>query len=172
MRDNRNNDVFVLPESALQRKVRAVIANQEMVPVERRLFTKTLMMEVAIACATAIICGCASTFLISKDCKTYYFGSTEEELYKMLCTTGDLMKILDDSPLSLEMRSGIYGAQCSERSKEQVDALYRSLTREEKRALKSAFVRHGYYVNYKPIGNYDYDNYRDNINFCPPGTGY
>ncbi len=147
--------------------------NKKTLLSKQRFKSARLAIKMATAVGVAaILCACASTFLVSKDCKTYYFGSTEEGLYKMLCTTGDLMRVLDDGALPPEMRAGLYDAQCVERSRDRVNALYQSLTSEQKSALKSAFSRHGYYVNYKPIGNYDFDNLLDNINFCPTGAGY
>ncbi|HET6516503.1 MAG TPA: hypothetical protein VFG09_15225, partial [Thermodesulfovibrionales bacterium] len=78
--------------------------------------------------------GCASTFLVSKDCKTYFFGSDEEGLHRMLCDTGDLRDILADTRLPHDLQERFYEAQCIDPSYEDVKALYAALTPEQKRA--------------------------------------
>lgn len=118
------------------------------------------------------VAACAKTFLVSKECKTYFFGSADEGLYTLLCASGDFTKILDDSGLPQDVKDGLYKAQCVERSKAEVDELYTTLTPDQKEKLKFAFVKHGYEINYKPLPNYQYDNYIDNINFCPTDSRY
>lgn len=123
--------------------------------------------------AVLILGGCASTFLVSKDCRTYYFGSPEEGPYKMLCASGDFRKILDDSALPQEIKDSLYKAQCLDRSKESVKRIYASLTDDQKEELKFSFQKHGYYVNYKPVPNYQYNYYYvSNREFCPSEREY
>ncbi|HSB52492.1 MAG TPA: hypothetical protein VLD40_07515, partial [Dissulfurispiraceae bacterium] len=52
-----------------------------------RRHAKSLVL--IMLCLLAVMsAGCASTFLISKDCKTYFFGEVNETTYKMLCLSG------------------------------------------------------------------------------------
>ncbi len=130
----------------------------------------TILLAVS---AVLILGGCASTFLVSKDCRTYYFGSPEEGPYKMLCASGDFRKILDDSALPQEIKDSLYKAQCLDRSKESVKKIYASLTDDQKEELKFTFQKHGYYVNYKPVPNYQYNYYYvSNREFCPSEREY
>jgi hypothetical protein len=134
--------------------------------------TVLVIMLLAVS-AVLILGGCASTFLVSKDCKTYYFGSPEEGPYKMLCASGDFRKILDDSALPQEIKDSLYKAQCLDRSKESVKKIYASLTDDQKEELKFSFQKHGYYVNYKPAPNYQYNYYYvSNREFCPSEREY
>ena len=124
-----------------------------------------------ILCLALFIGGCTSTFLVSKDCKTYFFGEINEGLYKMLCPSGDLKKVLDDTGLPQEIRDDLYKYSCIDRSKEKVKAAYSSLTCEQKRELKFSFQRHGFDINYKPVGNYRFGyGYRD-PELCTPDSG-
>ncbi len=86
----------------------------------------------------------------------------------MLCTSGDLKKILADAALPEESDANLYEAQCSDRSREKLDRIYASLNPEQQEALKSAFRKHGYEINAKPAPNYRVYPYYDNVNFCPP----
>lgn len=121
-----------------------------------------------LAAAFLFFVGCAKTFLISKDCTTYFFGSQDQKFYTLLCASGDLQAIVAEAGLPEDMRRGLYEAQCTERSREKLDTLYASLTTGQQDALKSAFRKHGYEINVKPAPNYRVYPYYDNVNFCPP----
>jgi hypothetical protein len=91
----------------------------------------------------------------------------------MLCASGDFKKILDGSSLPQDIRDSLYKAQCVDHSRENVRKIYASLTPEQKRDLKFNFQVHGYYVNYKPVPNYQYNYYAVyNREFCPPEKEY
>lgn len=131
------------------------------------------VMLLLAVCAALVLGACASTFLVSKDCRTYYFGSPEEGPYKMLCASGDFKKVLDDSTLPQVIKDSLYKAQCLDRSKESVKKIYASLTDDQKEDLKFSFQKHGYYVNYKPVPNYQYNYYYvSNREFCPSEREY
>jgi hypothetical protein len=112
--------------------------------------------------------GCAKTFLVSKDCKTYFFGGTDRTLFNMLCTSGDLQKVLADSGLPEATRAGLYEAQCEDRSRGKLDVIYVSLSHDQQDASKSAFRKRGYEINVKETPNYHVYPYYDNVNFCLP----
>ena len=101
-------------------------------------------------CITAFAGGCASTFTLAKEGgREHIFGNKDEELYKMLCESGDLAGILADTPLKGEIKDALYRANCAaDRSKEKVKEIYTSLTAGQRRDLRLAFKRHGYEVNY------------------------
>ena len=117
---------------------------------------------------------CTQTFLISKDCRNYFFGSDEKELRTMLCDSGDLRRILDDAQLPPETKDSLYGYQCTERSGDKVRELYGALSLEQKRDLKYSFQKHGYDINYRPTRSRMRDpfGYEDYTDLCPPGGGY
>jgi hypothetical protein len=124
--------------------------------------------------AALFLWGCgSSTFLVSKDCYTDYLGSTVEVFNKTLCASGDFKKILDDTKLPQDVKESLYQAQCIDHSQENVKKIYASLTPEQKRDLKFNFQVHGYYVNYKPVPNDQYNYYAIyNREFCPPEKQY
>jgi hypothetical protein len=128
------------------------------------------MLLVSIS-ASLLFTGCARTFLVSKDCTTYFFGSQDQTLYSMLCASGDLEAILNDAALPADARAALLEAQCRERSREKLDRIYASLSSEQQDALKSAFRKHGYEINTKPAPNFRVYPYYDNVNFCPPEPG-
>jgi len=101
--------------------------------------------------AAALISACSSTMLVSKDGKGYFLGSGSNPLYRMLCESGDLKKVLADTRLPEETKEGLYKYNCSsERSGEKVKQIYASLTAAERKDLRLAFTRNGYDINYLP----------------------
>jgi hypothetical protein len=146
------------------------------------MFAKILQFRVGKIRATVLLMmfaalflwGCSgSTFLVSKDCYTDYLGSTVEVFNKTLCASGDFKKILDDTKLPRDVKESLYQAQCVDHSHENVKKIYASLTPEQKRDLKFNFQVHGYYVNYKPVPNYQFNYYAVyNREFCPPEREY
>ena len=96
--------------------------------------------------------GCSSTFTLRKDGgRSYFFGSRDEGLYRLLCESGDLRTILDDTSLQGEVKEALYKANCSpERSREQVKQIYASLAPEQREDLRTSFKNHGYDVNFMP----------------------
>lgn len=121
--------------------------------------------------------GCAATFLVSDECESYFFGSADEGLYKMICASGDLKKVLVDTALPQATKEQLYTYQCIERSETKVEDLYASLTKEQKKSLMFSFQKHGYLINYKPTDRYQFvgygfDYYDSNLSFCPDRTHY
>lgn len=111
---------------------------------------KKIKAFLIVFCITALAGGCTSTFTLTKGGERgYVFGSKDEGLYKMLCESGDLAKILADTPLKGEIKDALYRANCAaDRSKEKVKEIYTSLTVGQRKDLRLAFKRHGYEVNY------------------------
>jgi len=107
-----------------------------------------------LTCIAAVILlsGCANTtFIISKDGKAYYLGTKSRNLHAMLCESGDLKRVLAEVAIPDDLKKEFYKYNCSdEQSKEKVVAIYTFFMPEEKEALKSAFRRHGYDINYVP----------------------
>lgn len=98
-----------------------------------------------------LVSGCSSTFLISKDGKGYFFGSKSDAIYKMLCDSGDLRKILKDATkISEATKEQIYQSNCINRSGEKVKEIYAAMTPEERKDLRNAFKLNGYDINYLP----------------------
>jgi hypothetical protein len=116
--------------------------------------------------------GCASTFLVSKDCNTYYFGSTQEKLYNMLCSSGDLEKVLNSADLPPLYRDSLYRFQCVDRSHDGVVRIYTDLSSDQKDRLKDAFKEHGYEINSRPTDNFHVYPLGVNPDFCPTHEKY
>jgi len=98
----------------------------------------------------ALVTACSDTFVITKDGKSYFFGSKREGFYKMLCESGDLQVILAETHISPKMREDLYKFNCvtPEQSKDKVSAIYTSMTPEQRRDLRLSFQKHGYDINY------------------------
>lgn len=127
-------------------------------------FSFGLLLTIVLA-----IAGCASTFLVSKNCITDFLGSEDAAIRNQLCNSGDLLKILDDTQLTQSEKNSLYQAQCTNPSEKTFRKNYAALDTEKKKDLQFTFQKHGYYVNYKPAPNYEYNYYaRSNQEFCPP----
>jgi len=110
---------------------------------------KYLLMAVASVAVTAT--ACTSTFLVSKGGKGYFWGSDSGAIYRMLCDSGDLKKILSDTRFSETMKNDLYRYNCSpDRSGDKVKQIYASMTPEQRKELRNAFKNNGYDINYLP----------------------
>lgn len=111
---------------------------------------KKWFLVVALAVSLSAF-GCASTFLVSKNGKGYFFGSGTNAIYKMLCESGDLKKILTDTQLPGQMKDDLFRYNCSaEMSKEKVKQLFTAMVPEQRKDLRNAFKNNGYDINYLP----------------------
>ena len=91
---------------------------------------------------------CTDTFLLGKGRTGYFYGCKSNAMFEMLCTSGDLEKVLLASHLSQEMKDTIYKYNCSaERSGAKVKQIYASMTVEERKDIKHAFRKNGYEIN-------------------------
>ena len=107
-----------------------------------------LLILAAMLLSMAIVSGCSDTFLVTKDGKSYFFGSNREGLYKMICESGDLNKILADTKLSQSIKDNLYKYNCTpSQSRDKVKEIYSSMTSEQRRELRLAFQLHGYDIN-------------------------
>jgi hypothetical protein len=112
---------------------------------------KGLLTLLTTSWSLIFMAGCSSTFLVSKDGKSYFFGRNTSELHKILCESGDLIKILEDTRFKDEIRGSLYKYNCTpEYSADKVKEIYASLTGEQRKELRVAFKRHGYDINYLP----------------------
>lgn len=110
--------------------------------------------RVSVALATIMIFtgACTSTFLVSKDGKGYFLGSSSGAIYNLLCESGDLKRVLSDTTtLHEQMRDDLYRYNCTnERSGEKVKQIYAAMTPEQRKDLRTAFTKNGYDINYLP----------------------
>ncbi|MDA8326939.1 MAG: hypothetical protein M0033_12090 [Nitrospiraceae bacterium] len=108
---------------------------------------------VALLLTAAFLLGCSTNrFIIYKDGKAYYFASKRNGLYKMLCESGDFKRVLESSTVPPDMKKDLYRYNCVEPSADKVQALYVSLTPEQRKSIRTAFVAQGYEINYFPCG--------------------
>jgi hypothetical protein len=108
---------------------------------------------ITIAGLALLTCACrtSSDFLVLKHGRGYYVGSDSNARYEMLCTSGEMEKVLASSNLSMEMKDTLYKYSCSEeRSGEKVKQLYASMTVEQRRDIKNAFRKNGFDINQGP----------------------
>lgn len=112
---------------------------------------RILLTLLVTLCSLIFVAGCTSTFLVSKDGKSYFFGRNTSDLHKMLCESGDLIKILEDTRFKDEIKGALHKYNCTpEYSADKVKEIYASLTGEQRKELRVAFKRHGYDINYLP----------------------
>jgi hypothetical protein len=114
---------------------------------ERRRIMKTWTF-IAFACIALVTGACSSEFMLNKNGRAYFLGSNSKAKYDMLCTSGDLEKVLAVTQLSKEMKDAFYHYNCSvERSSEKIKQIYASMTPEERKDIKHAFKENGYGIN-------------------------
>jgi hypothetical protein len=91
--------------------------------------------------------GCTSNFLITKDGKSYFFGSRDDAIYKMLCESSDLKMILADIKLPTGTKADIYKYNRTEPSKDKLKVVVSSMTPEQRKDPRLSFQVHGYDIN-------------------------
>lgn len=112
--------------------------------------TKTWIF-ICIAAAVFFTSACSETFLVNKDGKGYFLGSTSQYTYDRLCASGDLERVLASTQFSKEMKDDLFKYNCSdERSFDKVKKIYSSMTAEQRKDIKTAFKANGYEINYLP----------------------
>ena len=128
-----------------------------------------------ISIISIVLSGCASTFLVSRDCYSAFLDSNDEKLVRMLCDTNDFRKIVHSTELSEKNRKNLYEAFCEKRSGEEVRKIYSSFTSQEQKDLEISFEEHGYDINYKPVeatGIARMSGLRENLPCPAQGPGY
>jgi len=102
-----------------------------------------------MASAVLVAGACTDTFLVYKDGKGYFLGSDSAGKYALLCKSGDMEKVLAATQLSREMKDSLYKYNCStERSAEKITELYASMTAEQRKDIRTAFIKNGYEINH------------------------
>jgi hypothetical protein len=99
--------------------------------------------------ALVALAGCApTTFVVSKDGYSTYFGRMNTGLSRRLCTSGDLRLILDAAAIPPIAKDGFYRHVCTEEyAWDTVVSIYTFLSPDEKKELMRAFAKFGYEVN-------------------------
>jgi hypothetical protein len=102
--------------------------------------------------AAMLVSGCnTANFLVYKDAKHFYMTSKGDSLRTVLCDSGDLVKVVKDAALPEKTQHDLVNSICSataaDKKREQVLAVLESMTKEQRTALKEAFVLNGYQVN-------------------------
>jgi hypothetical protein len=94
---------------------------------------------------------CAPAFMIGKagsDSRGVFLGSKSKSAYDLLCTSGELEKVLAATHLGKEMKDALYNSNCADdRSPKKLRKLYASMTRTERKDIKTAFKKYGYSIN-------------------------
>jgi hypothetical protein len=104
---------------------------------------------IMIAGITICTSACTPMLMIQKEGvekRGRFLGS--KWAFELLCSSGDLTKVLEDTHLSKEMKETFYQSHCSaERSYEKVKQIYTSMTSEQRKDIKTAFKKNGYTIN-------------------------
>ena len=92
---------------------------------------------------------CAPMFLVGKgEGRGVFLGRESKKVYDLMCTSGELEKVLASTHFNKEMKDAFYKYNCSaERSAKKLRKLYGSMTREERKDIKTAFKKNGFSVN-------------------------
>lgn len=108
-----------------------------------------IWLLLGIAGMILITGACTPMFLISKEGsekRGRFLGS--KTAYEMLCASGDLLKVLESTHFSQEMKESFYLYNCSaERSSDKLKQLYASMTSEQRKDIRTAFKKNGYLIN-------------------------
>ncbi len=106
---------------------------------------------ISIGGMALILCACSDTFLVYKKGHGYFLGSDSTGKYQLLCESGDMEKVLEDTHLSKETKDSLYKFNCSaERSGAKIEQIYASMTVEQRKDIRNAFIKNGYEVNHGP----------------------
>lgn len=105
----------------------------------------------AIAGMVLVSGACAPMFMVGiegKEKRGVFLGSKSQDMYDMLCASGELEKVLAATHLNAEMKDALYKNNGSaEGSVNELKKTYSSMTREERKDLKTAFKKYGYAIN-------------------------
>lgn len=103
---------------------------------------------IGIAAMLLVAGACTPKLMVGKEGRGGFLGNNSKEMYEMLCTSGDLEKVLEATELSKEMKDEFYRYNCSaERNSDKVKQLYASMTSEQRREVRNAFKQKGYSTN-------------------------
>lgn len=96
--------------------------------------------------------GCnKANFLVYKDAKHFYVTSDGSSLRRVLCDSGDLAKITEDSALPANLQKELFESICSPKeggkAKERVLSVLEGMTKEQRNSFKNAFELNGYQIN-------------------------
>ena len=94
---------------------------------------------------------CAPMFMVGiegQEKRGVFLGSKSQDLYDLMCASGELEKVLAATHLNTEMKDALYKNNCSaEGSVKELKKIYSSMTRAERKDLKTAFKKHGFSIN-------------------------
>ncbi len=103
---------------------------------------------IGIAGMVLVASACAPMFMVGKDGTAGFLGSSAKPMYEMLCTSGDMEKVVASTHLDKEMKDQLYQYTCSkDRSRDKLKKLYASMTSEQRKDLRTAFKKNGYSIN-------------------------
>ncbi|MDA8090175.1 MAG: hypothetical protein M0Z61_08155 [Nitrospiraceae bacterium] len=103
--------------------------------------------------AIFLVSGCSQNrFAVYKNGRAYYFASRSTGLHKMLCDSGDFKKVLAASSVPQDKKDSLYRYNCIKPDCNKVQALYVSLTPDQRTSIREAFEGQGYTINYFPCG--------------------
>ena len=106
---------------------------------------------IAIAGMVLVTGACAPMFMIGRegsDKRGVFLGSKSKAMYDLMCASGELERVLAATHLNTEMKEALYKNNCSaEGSVKELKKIYSSMTRAQRKDLKTAFKKYGYSIN-------------------------
>jgi len=108
---------------------------------------KLLFMAIALLIMSSN--GCSSgNFLVNKSSKSFYLTSNSPDLKQILCDSGDMDVIVQDSELPVPLQKTLKESICDP-GKDRGRLLYilGELTNEQRVSFKKAFLKNGYEIN-------------------------
>ncbi|MDA8387596.1 MAG: hypothetical protein M0Z58_02890 [Nitrospiraceae bacterium] len=115
---------------------------------------KKLFALAALLLVAAVFLGCSTNrFIVYKNGRAFYFATKRQGLYKMLCTSGDFKRVLAAAPtVPSATRTGLYTYTCVAPDANKVQAMFVSLSPDQRKAMLNAFMDEGYDINFWPCG--------------------
>jgi hypothetical protein len=119
---------------------------------ERRENMRTWLFISIIAGMTLITGACsAPMFMVSikgDERMGQFLGKKTDFMYELLCVSGGLQKVLETTQWNTEMKEEFYQSNCSTgRSYDKVRRIYKAMTREQRKDIRTAFKKNGYAIN-------------------------
>jgi hypothetical protein len=114
---------------------------------ERRVKMKNWFL-LSVAGLALLTGACSPVFMVQKEGvekRGRFLGSKTTS--EMLCDSGDLLKVLEDTHFSKELKETFYRYNCSEQSSEKVKQIFASMTSEQRKDIRTAFRKNGYLIN-------------------------
>lgn len=106
-------------------------------------------IRIGAALLALLATGCASrNFIVYKEGKSFYLASDGPDRTRILCDSGDLARIVEDSRLPAPLKAELKERICvARKGKKDIMDTLNGMTKEQHADLKTAFRENGYEIN-------------------------